>query len=139
MQCFRRNGDHDATTGSFRDAECHFCMLKGHIIRAYSHKESTKSRAKGSNSHARKCSGNESGSTSLYGFHQITNGFAAYTANVTMNGSPLSMEVNSGSVCSTVNLRTMYKLGIYDLLTSISSKIMLFPDSCFVQHNDQSR
>lgn len=113
-RCSRCNGDHDAANCAFRNAECHFCKRKGHIVRACRQKEAARSRAKCSDNRPGKSSAdkNQSGRAGVYGLYHITSGLPAFMATVTVNGSKVPMEVDSGSVCSIVNLRTMRKLGI---------------------------
>ncbi|XP_040068725.1 uncharacterized protein LOC120841802 [Ixodes scapularis] len=106
-RCFRCNGYHDATSCGFRNAECHFCKRKGHIVRACRQKEQARSRAKSNNKRPGKL-----GRSGVYGLYHIASGLPAFVATVTVNGQEVSMKVDSGSVCSIVNLRMLSKLGI---------------------------
>ncbi|XP_037508698.1 uncharacterized protein K02A2.6-like [Rhipicephalus sanguineus] len=116
-RCTRCSGDHDATSCGFRSAVCHFCKRKGHIVRACRQKEEARSKAKSGN----KRPGNL-GHSGVYGLYHIASGLPAFMANVIVNGHQVSMEVDSGSVCSIVNLWTLSKLGISKKALRPSSK-----------------
>ncbi|XP_037505003.1 uncharacterized protein K02A2.6-like [Rhipicephalus sanguineus] len=116
-RCSRCSGDHDATNCGFRSAVCHFCKRKGHIVRACRQKEEARSKATSGN----KRPGNL-GHSGVYGLYHIASGLPAFMANVIVNGHQVSMEVDSGSVCSIVNLRTLSKLGISKKALRPSSK-----------------
>ncbi|XP_042149794.1 uncharacterized protein LOC121837946 [Ixodes scapularis] len=89
-RCFRCNGDHDATSCGFRNAECHFCKRKGHIVRACRQKEQARSRAKSDNKRPGKL-----GRSGVYGLYHIASGLSAFIATVTVNGQEVLIGVRT--------------------------------------------
>ncbi|KAL1444411.1 hypothetical protein MTO96_029888 [Rhipicephalus appendiculatus] len=120
-RCSCCNGDHDATSCGFRYSVCHFCKRKGHIVRACQQKEAARSKAKSGNKRPGKW--DRSG---LYGLYHISSALTAFTATVMVNGRQISMEVDSGSVCSIVNLRTLSRLGISKALRQCSRGVRTY-------------
>ncbi|KAL1466610.1 hypothetical protein MTO96_042609 [Rhipicephalus appendiculatus] len=106
-RCSRCNGDHDATSCGFRYSVYHFCKREGYIVRACRQKEAARSKAKSGNKRPGK-----SDRSGVNGLYNIDSALPAFMATVMVNGRQISMEVDSGSVCSIVNLRTLSKLGI---------------------------
>ncbi|KAL1485473.1 hypothetical protein MTO96_031942 [Rhipicephalus appendiculatus] len=106
-RCSRCNGDHDTTSCGFRYSVCHFCKRKVHTVRSCRQKEAARSKAKRGNKRPGK-----SDHSRVYGLYHIASALPAFMVTVIVNGRQISMEVDSGFVCSIVNLRTLSKLGI---------------------------
>ncbi|KAL1430202.1 hypothetical protein MTO96_015268 [Rhipicephalus appendiculatus] len=69
--------------------------------------EAARSKAKSENKRPGK-----SDRSGVYGLYHIASALPAFMVTVMVNGHQISMELDSGSVCSIVNLRTLSKLGI---------------------------
>ena len=105
QECYRcGGGQHDSTDCPFKQYECHFCHKKGHLAKVCRQKK------KGHNSpdRAHHVTGEvESEEMEEYSMHHVTSGQARpLHVTVTVNGSPLSMEVDTGASVSITSLET---------------------------------
>ena len=104
--CFRCGGKHDPSSCRFKQYDCNFCKKRGHLARVCRKRgssNSTQERAQ----RAHHLAGEEVSAQVEYGMFHIGSGqVSPYCASVTVNGSPISMEIDTGASVSIISLET---------------------------------
>ena len=105
-ECFRCGGKHDPSSCRFKQYDCNFCKKRGHLARVCRKRgssNSTQERAQ----RAHHVAGEEVSAQVEYGMFHISSGqVSPYCASVTVNGSPISMEIDTGASVSIISLET---------------------------------
>ena len=109
--CYRCGGKHLATTCKFKTAECYFCKKRGHIAAACRTKARQGKAQPKSNHHLDANEGGSDSDTEPYSLFTVRNpSHEPMQVELTMNGVPVSMELDTGAAVSLINSSTYKRI-----------------------------
>ena len=117
--CYRCGGKHSANDCRFRQSECRFCKKVGHIERACRSKLKQSQRGKGnpaSQTHNLSLSSDDPANGSKperpdeYSMYHVRSSHSPIMIELKLNGTPISMELDTGAGNSIVSKSTYYQL-----------------------------
>ena len=101
QECFRCVGKHSASTSRFKQYECHFCKKRGHLFQVCRKRE----RGSASPEEAHHVGSDSTSVDEEYNLFHIWSGqVGPYCVSVSLNGNPISMEIDTGASVSIISL-----------------------------------
>ena len=102
-ECHRCGGRHEPSTCPFKQYDCHFCKKKGHLARV------CRKKSRSSPERAHHVGGEETSDEGEYNtmFHVSSGKVKPLYVTVTVNGNPLSTEIDTGTSVSIASQNTL--------------------------------
>ena len=100
LDCYRCGGQHNPSDCPLKHYECHYCKKRGHLAKV------CRQNKKDSSSHEQANFVEDEGDSEYGMFHVGSGQTRPLYATVTVNGNPLSMEVDTGASVTITSLET---------------------------------
>ena len=104
QSCYRCGGKHDPSQCSFREYECHYCKKKGHLAKVCRKKAASTNNQEQANVVIGETQ------TEYTMFHISCGSSKPLQTTITVNGNPLTMEVDTGASVSIINRTTFDRI-----------------------------